>query len=203
MVALVGYNVPRNEVKTVGMNMRLLWMCFILIFSGCAGYGAEDHRIDVASDEAHEAIESLKFYQRVWAVTQGARPIREEFGSDCLVALNVYYTTAVTDHLLVLRNSAAMEVSGFLKKRVAMFDAVIHSRAGEPVDLPHQVRLAIQEREFGVVTFQKLYIGLDAAPGAAKNPIEDKARADAKEFRKQYGKVCKDKHFADLIVSDR
>ncbi len=92
-----------------------------------------------------------------------------------------------------------MEVGGFLKKRVAMFDAVIHSRAEEPVDLPHQVRLAIQEREFGVVTFQKLYIGLDAA---ATNPIEDQARADATEFRRQYGKVCDDSNFSDPIASD-
>ena len=177
------------------MKRLLISIVLVLTLVGCAGHKPAGI-VDVGtSDEMVEAIESLKSYQRVWAVTQGAKPIREEFGSDCLVALNVYYTTAVTDHLLVLRNSAAMEVSGFAKKRVAMFDTVIHSRAGEPIDLPHQVRLAIQEREFGVVTFQKLYIGLDVAPGEAKNPIEDKARADATEFRRQYGKVCEDKHY--------
>ena len=170
--------------------MLVLCMCLILILPGCVGFGEREHKRDVLSDETHEAIESLKPYQRVWAVTQGAKPIREEFGSDCLVALNVFYTTAVTDDLLVLRNSAAMEVDGFSKKRVALFDAVIHSRTREPIDVPRQVRFAIQEREFGVVAFQKLYIGLDDAPGQARNPIEDNARADATEFRRQYGKVC-------------
>lgn len=188
------YMLPFQILTNAPMKQLLVSIVLILTFSGCVGYGAGNHKLDVASDETHEAIESLKPYQRVWAVTQGAKPIREEFGSDCLVALNVYYTTVVTDHLLVLRNSAAMEMGGFLKKRVVMFDTVIHSRAGESIDLPHQVRLAIQEREFGVVTFQKLYIGLDVVPGEAKNPIDDRARADATEFRRQYGKVCEDKH---------
>lgn len=183
--------------------MRGLGLCLILTFFGCVGFEKGNHEIEVVSDETHEAIESLKPYQRVWAVTQGATPAREEFGSDCLVALNVFYNTAVTDNLLVLRNSAAMEVDGFAKKRAAMFDTVIHGRAGTPIDLPYQVRLAIQEREFGVVTFQKLYIGLDAAPGKARNPIESNARADAMEFRSQYGKVCDDSHFSASIVTDQ
>ncbi len=42
-------------------------------------------------------------------------------------------------------------------------------------------------------------MGLGDVPGQAKNSVEDNARADAMEFRRQYGKVCADKHFADLI----
>ncbi len=63
----------------------------------------------------------------MWAVAQGAKPIREEFGADCLVAINVFYPTEVTVHLLVLRNVMEVEMDGFSKKRVAMFDRVIHS----------------------------------------------------------------------------
>ncbi len=135
----------------------------------------------------------------MWAVAQGAKPIREEFGADCLVAINVFYPTEVTVHLLVLRNVMEVEMDGFSKKRVAMFDGVIHSLAGERVDLPQQIRLVIQKREFGRGAFQKLYMGLGDVPGQAKNPVEDNARADAMKSRRQYGKVCADKHFADLI----
>ncbi|HIB55097.1 MAG TPA: hypothetical protein EYO39_09950 [Nitrospirales bacterium] len=153
-------------------------MCFFILLglSACAEYGVGNHTRDAPAGATNEAIDILKSFQRAWAITQGAKPIREEVGSDCLVVLNVFYTTAVTADILVFRDSAVMEVSAFAKKRVAMFDTVIHGRAGESIDLPHQVRLAIQERELGMVTFQKLYIGLDAAPGGAKNPIEDKKR---------------------------
>ena len=181
------------------MTVRLVSMGLILILVGCAEHKPIGPGYDGGSDESAEAIESLKPFGRMWALTQGARPIREEFGPDCLVALNVYYTTAITDHVLVLRSSPAMEASPFAKKRVAMFDTVIHSRGGESIDLPHQVRLAIQEREFGIATFQRLYVGLDIAGEQAKNPVEIKAGTDATEFRSQYGKVCEDKHFAGLI----
>ena len=109
----------------------------------------------------------------------------------------------MTDHLLVVRDSAAMEVAGYAKKNGAIFSTVIHSRAGKPIDLPHQVKLTIHERGFGVATFQKLYTGLAIAPSKAKNSLEDHARADAREFCRQYGKVCDDKHFPNPIVSER
>ena len=137
------------------------------------------------SDTQIESIDALQSFQRVWAITQATEPVREEFGLNCLVALNLYYTTADPDDILVLRDSAAMEVEGFAKKRVAIFDTVIDSRRGEQIDLPHQVRLDIQEREIGVGAFQRLYIGLDfPVEYAAKNPIEGKAKAGASEFRR-------------------
>ena len=41
---------------------------------------------------------------------------------------------------------------------------------GGPIDLPHHVRLAIQEREFGRGAFQKFNIGLDDALSQAMCP---------------------------------
>ena len=184
------------------MSLRVLGSILCVMLAGCASHERADFADINVDTGVVEAVESLKQYNRLWAMTQGAKPIREEFGSDCIVATNVYYTTAVTDHLLVLRASAAMEATGLKKKRVALLDGVIHSRAGEPIDVPHQVMLAIQEHDLSVATFQKLYIGLDVAPQHMMNPIEDKARADAAEFRRQYGKVCADTRMADSVPSD-
>ena len=77
------------------MIARVAFAVLMLIAAaGCVEHTPLGVGDSAVSDEQMAAMAPLDSFQRVWALTQDAKPIREEFGSDCIVALNVYYSTA-------------------------------------------------------------------------------------------------------------